>query len=86
MKSKRDEALALEAELMRLTTLVRQRRAQLARLAKCPNKDCECRQVWREVVEQNLARQVGKIRRHVRPQPRRSNASKAGARKARATR
>lgn len=66
MKSKQREALELESELVRLNTLVRQRRQQLARLDKCPNKDCECRRVWREVVEKDLARQVGKIRRHVR--------------------
>ena len=67
MKSKKQDALALEVELLRLNLLVRQRRAQLARLEKCPNKDCECRQVWREVVEQDLARQVGKVSRRVRP-------------------
>lgn len=67
MKPKKRQALELEAELHRLNALVRQRRQQLARLEKCPNKDCECRQVWREVVETNLARQVGKIRRQVRP-------------------
>ena len=65
MKSKQREAFELEAELLRLNTLVRQRRAQLARLEKCPHKDCECRTVWREVVEKNLAGQVGKIRRQV---------------------
>lgn len=56
----------LEAELLRLNELVRARRRQLARLAVCPNKDCECRAVWREVVEKDLAGQVGKIRREVR--------------------
>jgi len=65
IKSRQRAALELEAELLRLNTLVRQRRQQLARLEKCPNKDCECRRVWREVVEKDLARQVGKIRRHV---------------------
>ena len=77
MKSKQREALELEAELVRLNTLVRQRRQQLARLEKCPNKDCECRRIWREVVEKNLARQVGKIRRHVRRPPRKSPPVKA---------
>jgi hypothetical protein len=72
MKSKQREAIELEAELVRLNTLVRQRRQQLARLDKCPNKDCECRRVWREVVERDLARQVGKIRRHVRRPTRKS--------------
>jgi hypothetical protein len=69
IKSKERDAVELEAELLRLNELVRARRMQLARLAKCPNKDCECRAVWREVVEKNLAGQVGKIRRQVRGQP-----------------
>ena len=56
----------LEAELVRLHALVRERRKQLDRLEKCPNKDCPCRFVWREHVEKHLAGQVGKIRRHVR--------------------
>jgi hypothetical protein len=67
----------LEAELMRLSALVRERRAQLARLAKCPNKDCPCRVVWRDHVEKNLAGMVGKIRRRVRgktAQPRQETA------------
>jgi hypothetical protein len=67
MKSKLPQTLELEAELLRLNTLVRQRRAQLERLEKCPNKSCECRAVWRQVVEENLAGQVGKIRRKIRP-------------------
>jgi len=66
MKSKKAEALQLEAELLKLNDLVRARRAQLARLEDCPNKDCECRAVWRETVEKNLARQVGKVRTGVR--------------------
>lgn len=66
MKSKQRQAAELESELLRLNTLVRERRQQLARLEKCPNKDCECRRVWREVVEKNLNRQVGKIRKQVR--------------------
>lgn len=66
MKNKVAQAAELEAELIRLNTLVRARRKQLANLARCPNKDCECRMVWREVVEKNLASQMGKIRRHVR--------------------
>ncbi len=77
MNSKQREALELEAELVRLNTLVRQRRQQLIRLEKCPQKDCECRRVWREVVEKDLASQVGKIRRHVRrpaPKPARKKA------------
>ena len=56
----------LEADLARLNALVRERRKQLARLEKCPNKDCPCRFVWREHVEKNLAGQMGKIRRDVR--------------------
>ena len=62
---KPQEATELEAELLRLNTLVRERRQQLARLEKCPNKDCPCRVVWRNHVEKNLAGQVGKIRRQV---------------------
>jgi hypothetical protein len=60
------EATELEAELLRLNALVRARRKQLARLDKCPNKDCPCRFVWREHVEKNLAGQVGKVRQQVR--------------------
>ena len=56
----------LEAELARLSNLVRERRKQLARLEKCPNKDCPCRFIWREHVEKNLAGQIGKIRQRVR--------------------
>src|ERR1017187_2720623 len=59
------QATDLAAELVRLNALVRERRKQLARLDKCPNKDCPCRFVWREHVEKNLAGQVGKIRQHV---------------------
>ena len=60
------EGTDLEAELMRLNSLARERRKQLARLEKCPNKDCPCRFVWREHVEKNLAGQVSEIRRRVR--------------------
>ena len=63
---KPQEATELEAELLRLNALVRERRKQLARLEKCPNKDCPCRVVWKNHVEKNLAGQVGKIRHHVR--------------------
>lgn len=66
MKSKVAQAQDLEAELLRLNTLVRERRKQLARLERCPNKNCECRRVWREVVEKSLSSQVGKIRRQVK--------------------
>ena len=65
MNGKRRETTDLEAELLRLNVLVRERRQQLARLEKCPNKDCPCRLVWREHVEKNLKGQVGKIRRQV---------------------
>ncbi len=67
MPSKKEQVIDLEAELVRLNRLVRQRRAQLIRLKTCPHKDCECRVVWRNVVEKDLARQVGRIRRHVKP-------------------
>jgi hypothetical protein len=65
MNGKQLDAAGLEAELLRLNALVRERRKQLARLEKCPNKDCPCRLVWREHVEKNLEGQVGKIRRQV---------------------
>lgn len=66
MKSKKQQVLELGAELERLNELVRQRRKQLAFLETCPNKSCECRSVWRDVVEKKLASQVGKIRKRVR--------------------
>ena len=66
MNGKKREATDLEAELLRLNALVRERRKQLARLEKCPNKDCPCRFVWREQVEKNLEGQVGRIRQRVR--------------------
>jgi hypothetical protein len=64
--SKKQQAVQLEGELLRLNELVRARRAQLARLDACPNKDCECRAVWEESVDRTLAGQVGKIRKHVK--------------------
>jgi hypothetical protein len=79
MNGKQREATALEAELMRLNALVRERRQQLARLEKCPNKDCPCRLVWRNHVEEDLAGQVGKIRRQVRGGPARLAKSKKQA-------
>ena len=69
MNGKERAATELEAELVRLSLLVRERREQLARLDKCPNKDCPCRFVWREQVEKNLAGQMGAVRRRVRGQP-----------------
>ncbi len=84
MKSKARDAAELETELLRLNELVRARRRQLARLEKCPNKDCECRTVWREVVEKNLAGQVGKIGRQVRVGPRNVPKAKGRVRKAEA--
>jgi hypothetical protein len=72
MKRKTAAVLEIEAELLRLNSLVRRRRAQLERLKVCPNKDCECRAVWREVIEKDLAQQVGKIRRSVKTKPARS--------------
>ena len=66
MKRKKPDTAELEVELLRLNDLVRARRKQLERLDACPHKDCECRAVWREVVEQNLASQVHKVRGHVR--------------------
>jgi hypothetical protein len=69
MKGKKQQTHQLESELLRLNNLVRARRKQLARLEDCPNKSCECRAVWREVVEKKLAGQVGKIRRQVVAKP-----------------
>jgi hypothetical protein len=66
MNGRQREATELEAELVRLNALVRERRKQLARLEKCPNKDCPCRLIWRNHVEKSLAGQVGKIRQRVR--------------------
>jgi hypothetical protein len=80
MKAKPKQAVELEAELKRLSGLVRERRAQLERLEKCPNKDCPCRFVWRQVVEENLAQQMGKIGQHVRGKtPQRRKRAKADA-------
>lgn len=61
MKSKERQIFELEAELLKLNSLVRARRQTLARLAACPNKNCECRAVWREHTEKSLASQVGKV-------------------------
>jgi hypothetical protein len=69
IKGPRPETAELEAELLRLNELVRARRDQLARLEHCPHKDCECRQVWKQVVEKKLAHQFGKIRKQVRAKP-----------------
>jgi hypothetical protein len=66
MKSSDSDPLELESELIRLNSLIRARRKQLAFLEQCPNTECECRSVWREVTEKKLAGQVGKVRKHVR--------------------
>ena len=66
MKSSDSSPLELESELMRLNSLIRARRKQLAFLEQCPNTECECRAVWREVTEKKLAGQVCKVRKHVR--------------------
>jgi hypothetical protein len=79
----RSEAVELEAELIRLNALVRARREQLARLEHCPHKDCECRQVWREVVEKKLATQVRKIRKQVRPAATANHTPKGPAKRSR---
>ena len=84
MKSKAREVLQLESDLLRLTALVRQRRAQLARLKNCPNPACPCRVVWRDHVEQGLASQVRKIRKQVRGTPPKSaNSSSARGKRVR---
>jgi hypothetical protein len=89
MNGKERVGADLEAELLRLNALVRERRKQLARLDKCPNKDCPCRFVWREHVEKNLEGQMGKIRQQVRSKsaklakPKRGGKPRPPARKAR---
>jgi hypothetical protein len=65
-KSTRQKAAELEGELLRLNDLVRARRKQLASLEECPNKECECRRVWHEVVEKKIHHQVGKVGKQVR--------------------
>jgi hypothetical protein len=67
MKTIQREIIELEAELLRLNSLVRDRRKELVRLAKCPNKTCTCRLFWQEHVEKILALQMGKIRRQLHP-------------------
>lgn len=83
MKSSQQKVFELEAELLRLNEMVRARRRQLERLDACPNKDCECRTIWHEVTEQNLAGQVGKIRSSVKSKktPLRRAPRKASSRK-----
>ncbi len=66
MKSKAKQAAELEAELLRLSALVRYRREQLGRLEQCPNKTCECRRIWRNHIEKYLVAQVGKVRQQVK--------------------
>ena len=63
--SKTQEKLELEAELMRLNELVRERRSDLARIQECPNETCKCRAVWKEQVDKTLASQVRKIRKQI---------------------
>ena len=65
MKRKEHEKLKLEAELLRLNALVRERREQLARIEECPNQACRCRAVWKEQVEKTLTGQMRKIRRQI---------------------
>src|SRR6516225_7940343 len=72
MKRPQSETAELEAELLRLNALVRERRKQLARLEYCPHNDCECRRVWNEITEKKLARQVGNIRQKVKAKRRRT--------------
>jgi hypothetical protein len=79
MKSRPLDATELEAELLKLNALVRERRKQLARLRNCPNPDCPCRVVWRDAVEKNLATQVGKVRRNVRSKKARSGKPRRAA-------
>ena len=69
MKRKTQTKVELEAELLRLNSLVRERRAQLERMEDCPNKECRCRAVWQEQVDKGLASQIRKIRRQVGEEP-----------------
>ena len=66
MISKPQQTLELEAELMRLNALVRERRQQMARLDDCPNPECPCRVVWKDKVEKGLASQMRKIGKQVK--------------------
>jgi len=79
--SKKTDATKLEAELARLNALVRERRGQLARLKDCPDQQCPCRLVWREVVEEKLTSQLGKIRRKVNSRRAKPARPKRGPRK-----
>jgi len=66
MKSSESGPAELESELIRLNSLIRARRKQLALLERCPHTECECRALWTEVTEKKLAGQMGKVRKHVR--------------------
>lgn len=63
--SKKQEKLELEAELMRLNELVRERRSDLDRIQECPNETCKCRALWKDHVDKTLASQVRKIRKQI---------------------
>jgi hypothetical protein len=76
MKRQQHDKLELEAELLKLNALVRERREQLARIEDCPNKGCHCRAVWREQVEKGLSSQVRKIRRRIGGKPKPAAKSK----------
>ena len=80
MKNKKQEIANLEAELTKLTALVRDRRKELVRLETCPNKTCQCRQVWNEQVNKNLASQVRKIKRKLSPTAAKAAKAKAASR------
>ena len=75
MKSSDSGPAALESELVRLNTLIRARRKQLALLERCPHTECECRALWTEMTEKKLAGQMGKVRKHVRSSRNGSNGS-----------
>jgi hypothetical protein len=86
MSSKPRETLELEAELIRLNALVRERRQQLARLKACPNPECPCRVVWKNKVDEGLADQMRKIGKQVNnhsPGPRSTPAKRKKAAAAR---
>lgn len=77
MKRKPQEKIELEAELLKLNDLVRERRKELAKIQDCPNHDCHCRAVWKEQVDKNLAGQVRKIRRKLDVKPKTKARAKA---------
>ena len=79
MKRKQDEKLKLEAELLKLNALVRERREQLDSIRDCPNHACRCRAVWKEHVEKTLSGQMRKIRQQIGAKTKKAPKSKKAA-------